>query len=680
MPALTDPIRYVKGVGPAYAQKFSKLGIFTVQDLLQHYPRRYIDYTHPVALLAAPFDEDCCVKARLVRKMPARRISGGRELVQAEAADDTGVVQLSWFNTRYAADALRVGQIYYFAGRVGGSLTRREMIHPTVQTEAQVTKTPLIAIYPSTEGLTSSRIARCVASVLDCTRELPDPLPPRLLQTYGLPDKGTAVRDIHLPQNAQNAAAARRRLIFEELFIFQLGLLLLRRRDRGLTSAPMRPYDLDVFWRSLPYRPTAAQLRCAEQIAQDMCAAAPMNRLLQGDVGSGKTLVAAAAVWLCARNGWQSAMLVPTEILARQQARVLANLLEPFGVSVALLVGSMTAKEKTAARAAIAEGRAGLVVGTHAVLTASVTFRNLGLAIVDEQHRFGVRQRGILAGKATSPHLLVMSATPIPRTLGLLLYGDLDISVLDELPPGRKPIRTWFITGAKREDMYGYLYKQIKAGRQVYIVCPAIEDSDPTYGLQAVKTYYRDTACRLLPGCRVALLHGKLKAREKDAVMAQFQAGQVDALVTTTVIEVGVDVPNATVMVVENAERFGLSALHQLRGRVGRGAQDSCCILISDNKSAAVRSRLHFLSRTPDGFAVAQYDLETRGPGDFFGEAQHGLPRLRLADLVKDTAALQTAQREAKALLKQDPDLKDDQNKALTAAVEHLFSLPGASN
>ena len=402
--------------------------------------------------------------------------------------------------------------------------------------------------------------------------------------------------------------------------------------------------------------------------------------LLQGVTGSGKTLVAAAAIWFAAQNGWQSAMLAPTEILARQHAANLADRLEPFGVNVTLLVGGMKAAEKRVALAAIADGRAGLVVGTHAVLTDSVVFKNLGLAIVDEQHRFGVRQRGILAGKANNPHLLVMSATPIPRTLGLLMYGDLDISILDELPPGRKPIKTWFITGKKRRDMYGFLEKQIAAGHQVYIVCPAIEENEMDSGMKAVKQYYEQVACPLLPGRRIGLLHGKMKPKDKDEVMQQFKAGELDVLVSTTVIEVGVDVPNATVMVIENAERFGLSALHQLRGRVGRGAANSCCILISDNEGEAVRQRLHFLCRTSDGFAVAKYDLETRGPGDFFGEAQHGLPALHVADLVQDTRTLTVAQQEAKALLALDPNLAKPEHKALSDEVERLFATAGAMN
>ena len=680
MPDLDSDIQYLKGVGPAFAKKFAKLGIHTIRDLLLHYPRRYIDYSKPYTVVSAPFDVDCCVKATVLQRDPDRRVKGGRMLSHVVASDYTGILSLSWFNAPYAAQKLEPGTEYYFEGRVGGTLTRREILHPIIRTEEQVAAVPLLPVYGATEGLPAARITRCVQTALAYVDQLEDPLPPALLTKYRMPAKAEAVRAIHSPRDAADAAAARRRLIFEELYLLQLGIFLLRGHGRQATGAPMRPMDLGPFWRSLPYAPTGAQRRAAAEITADLCGETPMNRLLQGDVGSGKTLVAAAAIWFAAQNGWQSAMLAPTEILARQHAANLADRLEPFGVNVTLLVGGMKASEKRVALAAIADGRAGLVVGTHAVLTDSVVFHNLGLAIVDEQHRFGVRQRGILAGKARNPHLLVMSATPIPRTLGLLMYGDLDISVLDELPPGRKPVRTWFITGRKRRDMYGYLEKQIAAGHQVYIVCPAIEENEMDSGMKAVKKYYEETVCPLLPGRRIGLLHGKMKPKEKDEVMQRFKNGELDVLVSTTVIEVGVDVPNATVMVIENAERFGLSSLHQLRGRVGRGSADSCCILVSDNESEGVRSRLSFLCHTPDGFAVAKYDLETRGPGDFFGEAQHGLPTLQIADLVQDTRTLTVAQAEAKALLAVDPSLSRPEHKVLSDEVERLFSTTGAMN
>uniref|UniRef100_UPI003FED43EB ATP-dependent DNA helicase RecG n=1 Tax=Gemmiger formicilis TaxID=745368 RepID=UPI003FED43EB len=539
----------------------------------------------------------------------------------------------------------------------------------------------ILPLYRLTHGISNKLVVSAVECALNaCGDMLPELLPAEITERYALPKVGFAYRNVHFPPDWETLALARRRLTFEEFFVLSCATQRLRAQRESVPGERIPTPDVKDFYAALPFSPTRAQRRAADEALRDMASGKRMSRLLQGDVGSGKTLVAAAAIWFAAQNGWQSAMLAPTEILARQHAATLADRLEPFGVNVTLLVGGMKAKEKRIALEAIADGRANLVVGTHAVLTDTVEFKNLGLAIVDEQHRFGVRQRGLLAGKAQSPHLLVMSATPIPRTLGLLMYGDLDISVLDELPPGRKPIKTWFITGKKRRDMYGFLDKQIAAGHQVYIVCPAIEENEAMGDLQAVTTYYTETACALLPNRRIGLLHGKLKPKEKDDVMQRFKAGELDVLVSTTVIEVGVDVPNATVMVIENAERFGLSALHQLRGRVGRGAADSCCILISDNGNDAVRERLQFLCRTSDGFAVAKYDLETRGPGDFFGSAQHGLPTLRVADLVQDTRTLRVAQDEAKALLAKDPNLIDPAHRALSDEVERLFETAGAMN
>ena len=679
MPDLDSDIQYLKGVGPAFAKKFAKLGIHTIRDLLLHYPRRYIDYSKPYTVVSAPFDVDCCVKATVLQRDPDRRVKGGRMLSHVVASDDTGILSLSWFNAPYAAQKLEPGTEYYFEGRVGGTLTRREILHPIIRTEEQVAAVPLLPVYGATEGLPAARITRCVQTALAYVDQLEDPLPPALLTKYRMPAKAEAVRAIHSPRDAADAAAARRRLIFEELYLLQLGIFLLRGHGRQATGAPMRPVDLESFWRSLPYAPTGAQRRAAAEITADLCGETPMNRLLQGDVGSGKTLVAAAAIWACIRSGYQAALLAPTEILASQHAENLNRMLAPFGMRVALLTGGMKAAARRTTLAAIRNDEADLVVGTHAILSEGVAFARLGLAVVDEQHRFGVRQRGLLAEKAENPHLLVMSATPIPRTLGLLLYGDLDISILDELPPGRKPVKTRCITGKKRRDLYGFLDREINAGRQVYIVCPAIEDT-PDGGLNAVKTYYEDIAKALLPDRRVGLMHGKLKPKEKAAVMEDFKAGQLDALVSTTVIEVGVDVPNATVMVIENAERYGLSALHQLRGRVGRGAAESWCFLVSDNTSEPVQKRLRFLCSTADGFAVAQYDLETRGPGDFFGSRQHGLPTLQIADLMNDTRTLHAAQSEAAALLAEDPLLTAPDHALLAAQVEQMFEKAGAMN
>ena len=669
------PVQYVKGVGPRTAEKFLRLGVETLGDLLQLYPRRYIDYTTPCPVAEAPFDADAVVKAEVYSKKSAVRLPGGRTMVQVLAGDDSAALSLTWFNTHFMADKLAVGETYYFEGRVRGALTRREIANPTVRTEAQVARDPMVAVYPQTEGLGSGQIARCMANALEVAEELPEPLPAALLARYKLPGKWEAVRAIHRPASPEAAAAARRRLTFEELLTLQLGLTLLRSRGAAKAGAPMRAVDLAPFWASLPFAPTGAQRRAAGEICADMAAPAPMNRLLQGDVGSGKTLVAATGVYMACRNGYQSALMAPTEILAAQHAGTLEALLGPFGIRVALLTGGMRAAAKRAALAAIAAGEADLVVGTHAVVSTGVEFARLGFAVVDEQHRFGVRQRGLLAGKAESPHVLVMSATPIPRTLGLLLYGDLDISILDELPPGRKPVKTRAVRGEKRRAMYGFLDGQIAAGHQIYIVCPRVEEgeADGPDALNAVKTYHKEVAQALLPHRRVGLMHGKLKPKEKASVMEAFKAGELDVLVSTTVIEVGVDVPNATVMVIENAERYGLSALHQLRGRVGRGAQESWCFLVSDHTGGSVSERLHFLCRTQDGFEIAKYDLEHRGPGDFFGDRQHGLPTLQLADLTADTRALEAAQKSARALLEADPKLAAPEHQALAAQVERLF-------
>ena len=461
--------------------------------------------------------------------------------------------------------------------------------------------------------------------------------------------------------------------------MLQLGIGCMKSRGTADTGAPMRLIDPAPFWESLPFAPTGAQRRAVTEILADMSGQHAMNRLLQGDVGSGKTLVAAAAIWACIRSGYQAALLAPTEILATQHAESLNRMLAPFGMRVALLTGGMKAAARRTTLAAIRDDQADCVVGTHAILGGGVEFARLGLAVIDEQHRFGVRQRGMLAEKAVNPHLLVMSATPIPRTLGLLIYGDLDISLLDELPPGRTPVKTRAITGKKREDLYHFLDTEIGRGRQVYLVCPAIEDS-PDAALKAVKGYYEQVAKPLLPNRRVGLMHGKLKPKEKAAVMQDFKEGKLDALVSTTVIEVGVDVPNASVMVIENAERYGLSALHQLRGRVGRGAAESWCFLVSDHEGEAVRQRLHFLCTTTDGFAVAQYDLENRGPGDFFGSRQHGLPSLQIADLMNDTRTLHAAQAEAADILAQDPQLTAPDHTLLRTQVQQMFDKAGAMN
>lgn len=673
------PVRYLKGVGPKTAERFEKLGIVTLADLLCHYPRRYIDFTKPYSIAEAPADVECVVKAEVFAKPGGRILPGGRRMERITAGDDVSSLEITWFNNPYAAQKLQLGQEYYFQGIVTGGMLRRQMVNPQVRTAEQIKASPFEAVYPQTEGLTSNAIAKCVRQLLPHAELLPDPLPPEMLAKYRLLSKADAVRAIHCPATEEQAYAARRRLIYEELLVLQLGIGRMKNRGAAATGAPMQLADPSPFWTSLPFSPTGAQRRAVSEILADMAGQTSMNRLLQGDVGSGKTLVAAAAIWACIRAGYQAALLAPTEILAAQHAEGLNRMLAPFGMRVALLTGGMKAAARRTTLAAIRNDEADLVVGTHAILSEGVEFARLGLAVIDEQHRFGVRQRGMLAEKAANPHLLVMSATPIPRTLGLLIYGDLDISILDELPPGRTPVKTRCITGKKRRDLYHFLDQEIGRGRQVYLVCPAIEDV-PDGGLNAVKTYYEDIAKALLPDRRVGLMHGKLKPKEKAAVMEDFKAGRLDALVSTTVIEVGVDVPNASVMVIENAERYGLSALHQLRGRVGRGAAESWCFLVSDNQSENVQKRLKFLCSTTDGFAVAQYDLETRGPGDFFGSRQHGLPTLQIADLMNDTRTLHAAQAEAVAMLAEDPLLEAPEHALLEQQVQQMFEKAGAMN
>lgn len=671
-------IRYLKGVGEKRAALLQKLGIHCVEDLLEFYPRDYVDYSKPYPVASAPFDTKCVVRAQVYEKHAPVRVKGGKLMARVMAGDETAGLVLTYFNSRYATQKLEVGRSYLFFGRVAGGFAQREMVNPTVVSPAEASATPFVPVYPQTEGLNSRSIQKCVRAAFEAIPHIEDPLPAWMVEKYRLCSKEQAVRSMHFPRSMAEVHAARRRLIYEELLVLQLGLLLLRGREAVRTGAQMQAVNFAPFWASLSFAPTGAQRRAVQEIARDMAGQSPMNRLLQGDVGSGKTLVAAAAVYMAARNGYQSVLMAPTEILASQHAATLADMLEPMGISVALLTAGVKGAARQSALDAIRTGAAQLVVGTHAVLGEGVQFARLGLAVTDEQHRFGVRQRAALADKADNPHLLVMSATPIPRTLGLLLFGDLDISVLDELPPGRTPVKTYAITGRKRADMYGFLARQLGAGRQAYIVCPLIEEGESD--MQAASAYIDEVARPLLPGRRIGLLHGRMKGPEKAAVMQSFKAHELDVLVSTTVIEVGVDVPNATCIVIENAERYGLSALHQLRGRVGRGGGEAFCILISDHVTDSVKKRLSFLCHTTDGFEVAKFDLETRGPGDFFGSRQHGLPSLRVANLATDTRTLYAAQSEAQALLEQDPALQSEENAPLRAAAQRLFAEKTALN
>ena len=670
----TSDIRYVKGVGEKRAQLFYKLGAPTVGALLRLYPRSYEDWSHPYRIQDAPMNEVCCVKARIAAPVKEHRIRAGMILYKTQATDGESLLQITLFNNRFAASALLEGEEYLFYGKMAGTPRKREMSAPAIRKAA--TGQGIHPVYPQTQGLSTKMIESAMKQAVQALGDgLEDPLPDQLRQEYALCHLRYALENIHFPKSYEALAIARQRLIFEELLTLQLGLLRLRMGTVVKTNLILKKDVSEGFFSLLPFAPTGAQRRAVQEAVEDMKSGRAMNRLLQGDVGAGKTAVAAALCYCAVKNGWQAAMMAPTEILAVQHYQSLCALLAPAGIRVALLTGSTKAAEKKQVLQQLEAGEIGLLVGTHSLLQENVVFSRLGLVVTDEQHRFGVEQRAVLAAKGEQAHMLVMSATPIPRTLALIIYGDLDISVLDELPPGRQQVQTLVMGTGKREKVYAFLKKEMDAGRQAYIVCPLVEEGDG--GLTSAQQYAKQLSEGPFRAYSVGLLHGKLKPKQKDRVMADFKAGKLSLLVATTVIEVGVDVPNATVMVIENAERFGLSQLHQLRGRVGRGTAQSYCILISDARNDAAVRRLKAMRSTSDGFRIADEDLKLRGPGDFFGQRQHGLPELRIADMAEDVAVLRSAQEAARAILKDDPALSAPEHVGLKKAVTALFENVG---
>lgn len=657
---LQTDVRYIKGIGEQRAKSLAKLNIRSLRDLIAYFPRAYEDRTAAKPIRDLQPGETACVAAMVAAPPTLSRIRKGLELVKLRAVDDSGALDVTFFNQAWLKSSLKEGETYIFYGKAEGNLLRRQMANPVVEQIGRGELTGrIVPIYPLTAGVSQLILSRSIRQGLDaCGDILPDVLPDAVRQAHQLCRIGFAYENIHFPASPEALVLARRRLAFEELFLFTIGLKRLRSRRDTVQVAPCRAVDMEPFYRALPFTLTAAQKRCVDEALADMRSGAPMNRLCQGDVGSGKTMVAAACIYFCVKNQRQAALMAPTEILAHQHYDGLAPLLEPLGIRCALLTGSMTAKPKRAVSAQLAAGEVDFVIGTHALISGGVEYAALGLVVTDEQHRFGVGQRAALSAKGDSPHMLVMSATPIPRTLALILYGDLDVSIIDQLPPGRQKIDTMAVSGGYRTRLYGFLRKQVAEGRQCYIVCPQVsEREDGPDERKAVTEYAKKLQAEVFPDLRVAFVHGKMKAREKDAVMAAFSGHETDILVSTTVIEVGVDVPNATVMVVENAERFGLSQLHQLRGRVGRGRHKSYCVLISDNKNEETRARLRVMAQTGDGFKIAEEDLRLRGPGDFFGLRQHGLPGLKIADLGCDTLLLKEAQEAAERLLAEDPEL-----------------------
>lgn len=671
---LQTDIRYLKGVGESRAALYQKLGIETVEDLLYHIPRRYIDLTRPTPLAAAVPGQKCAVRALLAAKGREQRIRRGLSVFRLTAVDGPVTLHITFFNAKYTVEALREGEEYIFYGSVTGGFYSRQMDSPQVFRPEEAGT--LLPVYSLTQGLSNKMVSRQVTEALNRVEQLPDPLEGSgLPQQYGLLSYSQALHAVHFPPDWQAIETGRNRMVFDELLCLSLCFARMREGRHRLHVPPMRMQPLTEYYRALPYELTGAQQRAIAEAMSDMCSGTPMNRLVQGDVGSGKTAVAAALCYFAHRNGAQSTLMAPTEILAQQHYNSLAPLLGSLGMQVALLTGSLSPKKKETLKAALAAGEIDLCIGTHALLTDDTAFANLGLVVTDEQHRFGVQQRAALRQKGKDAHVLVMSATPIPRTLAMIVYGDLEISVIDELPAGRRPIRTYLIDSTIRQRAFGYIKKHLDEGYQAYLVCPAVQSEDEDTAAASLKSaveYAEELAHGAFGDYRVGLLHGKMRPAQKEKVMAEFAAGEIQLLVATTVVEVGVDVPNAVIMMVENAERFGLSQLHQLRGRVGRGQVQSHCILLSDTENPDTLERLRVLCSTNDGFKIAEEDLKQRGPGDFFGERQHGLPEMKIADLAADSRLLQKAREAADALTERDPTLHT--LPALARRVERLMA------
>lgn len=669
---MENSVSQLKGVGPKRVEQFERLDVHTIRDLLRYYPRTYQDWSNPVAIFGAELSEEkVCVRAT-VRSAPSRfRARSGITVFEAKVYDATATMKILIFNNKFAAAKLEAGKEFLFYGKVTLDGNQREMLSPDIEEVGE--KCRIRPVYRTTKNLSSKYIETCMERALATYGQyVEDPLPEDLLSEHRLLPLSEALQEIHFPSSMSRMLQARRRFIFEELLELQLGMCLLREDNKAGSDVILRDVDPAPFYDLLPFEPTGAQKRAVEACLSDMHSGFLMNRLVQGDVGSGKTMVAAALVYVTAKNGYQSALMAPTEILAEQHFATMQKFFAETDVTVELLTGSTTAAEKKRIKADLRQGNIDFIVGTHALLTEDVWFDELGLVVTDEQHRFGVRQRGALAEKGEGAHVLVMSATPIPRTLALAIYGDLDVSVIDELPKGRQPIETYRIDSSIRERAYGYIRKYLDEGRQGYIVCPLVEEGE-TEDLVSATEYYEKIRKGAFRDYRVGLLHGQMKPQEKNEVMQQFLSGEIQLLVATVVIEVGVDVPNAVIMLIENAERFGLSQLHQLRGRVGRGSYQSTCILLSDNKSQKTKERLGVMCKTTDGFEISRADLALRGPGDFFGRRQHGLPELRIADMMEDTDILEETGHAARELIASDPQLTRPEHEALRTHVNLLF-------
>ena len=674
MAKLSDPVTILSGVGPTKAKQFAQLNIYTLRDLICHFPRGYEDRTKLTTIDKLEVDKPACFKAVVMGSPRTAHIRKGLDITKVTVADATGRLNLTFFNRKFTADQLQYGREYIFYGALSGDFLGYGMTSPvfeSMESEPIVTRR-ILPIYPLTAGISNAVMLKSIRQALAICDVPEEIIPASVRQEYGILPAERAYYAIHEPSTMEEAEMAKKRLVFEEFFIFSAGVALMRSSRAGKKTPIYENTDLKAFHAALPFRLTGAQSRVIEEIRRDLTKGVPMNRLVQGDVGSGKTMVAAAAAYLAAQNHRQAAMMAPTEILAEQHYQGLCKLFKPLGLRLALLTGSMKESEKKKVRAAIAAGEVDLTVGTHALITDSTEFADLGLVIADEQHRFGVAQRSKLSEKGNDPHLLVMSATPIPRTLALIMYGDLDVSILDELPPGRQTVDTFLVNESYRPRINNFIRKQVEEGHQCFVVCPAVEEN-PELGIKATEAWAKTLQETVFPNLRVLLLHGQMKGAEKEAVMSAFAAGEGDILVATTVIEVGVDVPNATLMVIEDADRFGLSQLHQLRGRVGRGSAKSYCILTSQNKNPETKQRLKALCATTDGFKIAEEDLKLRGPGDFFGSRQSGLPVFRVADLSFDLQTLKDAQAASVRWIEEAGTADTPEATALRARIGELF-------
>ncbi len=664
---ITD-IQYLKGVGEKRARLLKKLGIASVGALLSYYPRSYRYLTDIKEIYEGGLDETVCVKCRIITPVTEHYIRKNMTIYKFRVADNSGNMQVTLFNTKYTAQKLHVGSVYLFYGKLDGNDFLREMSSPEIYEENNNT---ILPIYNLTAGITSKHLAKLVKNALNLCA-ITDPLPEEIVKQNSLTDKRTALQNIHFPKSREALEVAKKRLIFEELFILQSGMRYFKALRRGNTAVKLKNDYTKEFLTSLPFNLTTSQVNVINECITDMQKSVPMNRLVQGDVGSGKTAVAAALAYNAIKNGYQAVLMAPTVILAEQHYATFCNFFQDNGINTALITSSTKAAAKRKILEGVKNGEIDMLIGTHAVISENVEFDNLGLVITDEQHRFGVEQRSALSKKGQSPHTLVMSATPIPRTLAMVVYGELDVSVITEYPKGRQKIDSYSVSKDLRRRVYTFVKKHLDEGRQGYVICPLVEEND-TERLSA-EVWYEKLQKTFFKDYKLGLLHGKMKDSEKEKVMREFSLGNIDLLISTTVVEVGIDVPNATVMVIEDADCFGLSQLHQLRGRIGRGEHKSTCIMVSRNEKTAEKDRLKIISATSDGFRIAEEDLKLRGPGDFIGKRQHGLPELKIADLNNDYSVLKLTALAAETLSKQDERLEREQNKPLKNEILRLFA------